>query len=123
MNAQHMDPRIGVLNSGVHYAFVNGYDQPEVRGTREQVEHALGLRPAPAARRLPSLKLYEVTVTPSVVGHSSSGYGGGSMVHGAYTVEVTAPTASDAITQARRAYRNEEGRFAPKATYRAKRVD
>lgn len=119
MNAQHMDPRIGVLNSGVHYAFVNGYDQPEVRGTREQVEVALGLRTAPAARarRLPSLKRYEVTVTPSVVGHSSAG------AHGQYVEEVDALNSRDAITKARRAYRDEEGRFAPVATFRAKRVD
>jgi hypothetical protein len=114
---QHMDPRIGILNSGVHYAFVNGYDQPEVRGTREQVEVALGLRPAARPRQLPSLKRYEVTVTPSVIGHSSAG------AHGAYVEEVDALNSRDAITQARRAYRDEEGRFAPVATYRAKRVD
>ena len=40
----NMDPRIGVLNSGQFYAFANGYDQPETRGTLEEVETALGLR-------------------------------------------------------------------------------
>lgn len=45
----HLDPRIGVLNSGVYYAFVNGYHAPEVRGTREEVEIALGLREPPPA--------------------------------------------------------------------------
>jgi hypothetical protein len=39
----NMDPRIGQLNSGLFYAFINGYDQPEVSGTRQQVEAALGL--------------------------------------------------------------------------------
>ena len=41
-----LDPRIGILNSGQFYAFANGYDQPETRGTLEEVETALGLRPA-----------------------------------------------------------------------------
>lgn len=38
-----IDPRIGLLNSGRHYAFVNGYDQPETVGTRAEVERALGI--------------------------------------------------------------------------------
>ncbi len=37
-----MDARIGTLNDGSFYAFANGYDQPEVRGTLAQVEAALG---------------------------------------------------------------------------------
>lgn len=39
-----IDSRIGILNSGVHYAFINGYDAPEFRGTLEEVEIALGIR-------------------------------------------------------------------------------
>ncbi len=39
----HMDSRIGVLGSGVFYAFPNGYDKPEVRGTLNEVEAALGI--------------------------------------------------------------------------------
>lgn len=40
-----MDARIGIFNNGEYYAFVDGYDAPEVRGTLDQVEIALGLRP------------------------------------------------------------------------------
>lgn len=39
-----MDSRIGKLNNGQFYAFVDGYDAPEFRGTLEEVEVALGLR-------------------------------------------------------------------------------
>lgn len=45
-----MDARIGILNNGEYYAFVDGYDAPEVRGTLEAVETALGLRAAPVAK-------------------------------------------------------------------------
>lgn len=45
-----MDARIGTLNNGQFYAFVNGYDAPEVRGTLEEVEVALGLRAAPVSQ-------------------------------------------------------------------------
>jgi hypothetical protein len=45
----NLDPRIGVLNSGVYYAFAHGYNKPETRGTLEEVEIALGLRAAPPA--------------------------------------------------------------------------
>lgn len=38
-----LDPRIGKLNSNKYYAFANGYDKPEIVGTLEQVETALGL--------------------------------------------------------------------------------
>jgi len=40
----YLDPRIGTLNSGCYYAFPNGYDAPEVVGTQQEVEVALGLR-------------------------------------------------------------------------------
>lgn len=49
MHTAHLDPRIGVLNSGRFYAFVNGYDRPEFTGTREEVEVALGIRIARTA--------------------------------------------------------------------------
>lgn len=45
----HLDPRIGTLNSGQFYAFVDGYDAPEVVGTLQEVEVALGLRSEVAA--------------------------------------------------------------------------
>lgn len=50
------DPRIGLLASGKYYAFVNGYDQPEVVGTLEEVEAALGLRQA-AKKAAPEKKV------------------------------------------------------------------
>lgn len=39
-----MDPRIGVMNSGKFYCFPQGYDQPELAGTLQEVGVALGLR-------------------------------------------------------------------------------
>lgn len=39
-----MDSRIGELNGGKFYAYVNGYSAAPVVGTLEQVEVALGLR-------------------------------------------------------------------------------
>lgn len=66
-----LDPRIGILNSGKYYAFVNGYDQPEFTGTLEEVEIALGIREpalsvAPKAALVsegPKLKKYNVHMT------------------------------------------------------------
>lgn len=50
----HMDSRIGILNSGKFYAFANGYDQPEIRGTLEEVEIALGLRDPASVIKAPA---------------------------------------------------------------------
>lgn len=58
----HMDSRIGVLNSGQFYAFANGYDQSEIRGTLEEVERALGLRPAVHVVAKPADDRYDVTL-------------------------------------------------------------
>lgn len=41
-----LDPRIGILCSGRFYCFPNGYAAPEFEGTLQEVEVALGLRPA-----------------------------------------------------------------------------
>ena len=62
-----LDPRIGVLNSGKFYCFPHGNGKPELVGTLEEVEVALGLRrasPAPTALTLtPSNKrLWKVTL-------------------------------------------------------------
>lgn len=49
---QHLDPRIGVLNNGRYYAFVDGHGAPEFVGTLKEVEVKLGIRaatPAPAS--------------------------------------------------------------------------
>lgn len=48
----NLDPRIGVLNNGRYYAFVDGHGLPEFVGTLEEVEVKLGIRaatPEPAA--------------------------------------------------------------------------
>lgn len=45
----NLDPRIGKLNSGKFYCFPNGNGKPELIGTLEEVEIALGLRPAVVA--------------------------------------------------------------------------
>lgn len=58
-----LDPRIGILNSGKFYAFVNGYDKPETIGTLEEVETALGLRSAAPDRKVLPLKSYNVHMT------------------------------------------------------------
>ena len=62
-----LDPRIGTLNGGAFYAFANGHDKPEVRGTLEEVEAALGLRPvAPKATRARAARPereYSATIT------------------------------------------------------------
>lgn len=111
-----MDTRIGVLNSGKCYAFVNGYDKPEVQGTLIEIEMALGLRCAVSKvcqTPKPSNRTYAVTVTPSIVTWA------GLIRCGEYTVTVSAKTASEAVSKARRMRRDEEGRFAVSATYRA----
>ncbi|NIF40195.1 hypothetical protein F3J14_04605 [Burkholderia sp. Tr-862] len=63
MNAAKLDPRIGMLNSGKFYAFVNGYDKPETIGTLEEVETALGLRCAAPIRKVQPFKRYNVHMT------------------------------------------------------------
>ena len=42
----NLDPRIGKLNSGKFYCFPNGNGKPELIGTLDEVEAALGLRAA-----------------------------------------------------------------------------
>lgn len=134
-----LDPRIGILNSGEHYAFVNGYSQPEFRGTREAVEEQLWLRATQAVRpsiakasskktssleaatrkkHLSPKKLYEyeVTVTPTVVSYA------GHTILDAYLLTVYAATNAAAISAARKQRRESEGRYAVPASYSAKRV-
>ena len=59
-------------------------------------------------------KVYEVTVTPKETTYC------GSWVSGEYTVDAYAKSASAAITAARRERLDQEGRYAPKVTYKAK---
>jgi hypothetical protein len=59
-------------------------------------------------------KTYEVTITPKETIYS------GSWVSREYTVEVYAKSASAAITAARQERLDQEGRYAPKVSYKAK---
>ena len=59
-------------------------------------------------------KAYNVTVTPKETTYC------GSWVSGEYTEVVYAKSASAAITAARQERLNQEGRYAPKVTYKAK---
>jgi len=122
----HLDPRIGVLNSGRYYAFVDGYNKPEFVGSLEEVELRLGIRqPKAGAKKVVGssrLYEYEVTVTPRVVAYSGGGYGTEAQTFGEYTERVDARTGAEAITRVRRARNEQEGRYGVKATYRAKRV-
>lgn len=114
----NLDPRIGTLNNGTYYAFVNGYGKPETRGTLAEVELALGIRvkvAAPATAKRQTLHAYTVTVTPTMTTYGSHG------TSGEYTVELTARTAAEAIKQAREQRRDVEGRYGVPATFHAKR--
>lgn len=118
----NLDPRIGMLNSRQFYAFVDGYDAPEVVGTLAEVETALGLRPPatmpiqPVKKSGAALRPYQVTVTPSTVTYA------GSDTYGEYIVDIDARSHSEAITKVRAARNAAEGRYRVRATYRAKRV-
>lgn len=63
MHAANLDPRIGMLNSGKFYAFVNGYDKPETVGSLEQVEAALGLRATPTPKPTEKTLVWDVKLT------------------------------------------------------------
>ena len=122
-----LDARIGMLNGGRFYCFPNGYGAPEFVGTLEEVEASLGLRAPPSRPLAPasqaktrrssesiSLRDYEVTVTPAVVLHA------GTWAGTAYVVKVSARNRDEAIRLARAERRDNEGRMAPPATYRAR---
>lgn len=137
-HVNHLDPRIGTLVRGqetVFYAFVNGYHADPLEGTLEQVETALGLRrqaspairvvPSPAPRRrAPTsrvLREYTVTVTPSIVTYAGGSYTGGA-TYGEYTVQVFARSHAKALQKARSDRRDEEGRLAVPASFKARWV-
>ena len=87
-----MDQRIGTLNSGKCYAYVNGYNAEPVTGTLAEVETALGLRkPAKPVRQV---RTYAVTVTPGVESWNVK----------EYTVEIDARDRNEAIRRAREQY-------------------
>jgi hypothetical protein len=62
MQSVNLDPRIGVFNSGLFYAFADGYDKPETVGTLEAVEKALGLRTVTATKATRPVKEWTVVM-------------------------------------------------------------
>lgn len=116
-----LDPRIGVLNSGRFYCFPRGYSAPELIGTLEEVEAALGLSGQGKEAKKPTknrpgaeVRAYVVTVTPAMVTYS------GGRRDGEYTVEVRAASASEAVKQVRAERRDNEGRYGVRVTYKAR---
>jgi hypothetical protein len=91
-----MDPRIGKLNSGKYYAYVNGYNQEPVEGTLEQVEVALGIREvvSVAAPMKQEGKVYNVLLTFQ--------YPAWDEKEGILYRDIYASSKSDAVAQARR---------------------
>ena len=90
----------------VFFAFVDGYDKPEFQGSLEEVEVALGLRPAGEPRPTPKmLRKYRVT---------------GTNVFGEYETEVYASSNADAVKKIRQQRHDEDGRYAVPATVRAR---
>lgn len=90
----NLDARIGTLNSGKFYAYVNGYSAEPVVGSLAQVEAALGLRKA-----APKIRTFIVTVTPGVVSWNVQ----------QYQVEVDARDRNEAIRRARQEYNDNVG--------------
>lgn len=120
-----MDPRIGALANGTFYAYASGYDAEPFMGTRGEVEAALGLAPsansaegasfgrrASVAKSAPA-RCYDVLVSPSVVVHVGAWSGG------PYVERVSARSHAQAISKARAMRRDNEGRLAAPATYKA----
>ena len=57
-----MDARIGQLNGGKFYVYINGYGAEPLTGTLEQVEIALGLRPIKVIRNIAKTFVFNVTM-------------------------------------------------------------
>jgi len=96
-SAMNLDPRIGKLNSSKFYAFPFGYDKPEVSGTLEEVEAALGLRLAVVAAPAKNAKSEQTwTVTMRFQ------YPAWGEVDGIVYQEITAATKAEANAAARR---------------------
>ena len=96
-----MDARIGMLNSGKFYAFVNGYDAPEFVGTLAEVETALGIREAAPARKplaAPAKKIKRYHVAARLVNPSCFNAG--------YDFTIYSASKSEAISRARNEARN-----------------
>lgn len=95
-----MDARIGELNGGKFYAYVNGYNAAPVTGSLEQVEIALGLRAASAPFAVtPAVKVFNVTMIFE--------YPSWSTVNGIQYAGIEAATKAAAIRTARRMAEND----------------
>jgi hypothetical protein len=96
----NLDPRIGTLNSGKCYAYVNGYAAEPVVGSLEEVELALGLRkPVAAAKPARTVRTFVVTVTPGVTSWNVQ----------EYEVRVNARDRNEAMRRARAEYNDSVG--------------
>ena len=91
-----MDSRIGKLNSGTYYAYVNGYNQEPVMGTLEDVEIALGLRQKATvtAQKAENVKTYVVRIVSKYPSYNEPAEGS--------DWECVARNVNDAIKQARK---------------------
>lgn len=102
----------------VYYAFPQGFDAPAVEGTLAQVEAALERATPKAQRKTAPAKrprrCYRVTVSPSITVYS------GSHTSDEYTLSIWAQSRNEAISKAREQRRENEGRHAVKATFRAR---
>jgi hypothetical protein len=117
-HSEPLDPRIGILANGTYCCFANGYNQPETIGTLAEVQAALGIgKAAPTGPQRPTPRTYSVTVTPAITIYA------GTNTFGQYTVQVQASTRSQAISLVRQQRRDQEGRYAVPATYRARLLD
>ena len=73
MKSMLLDPRIGKLNSGLYYCYPEGHGKPELTGTLEEIEAALGLCPATVvapevvAKGARILRVHDVAETVDVV--------------------------------------------------------
>ncbi|UTU09211.1 hypothetical protein CcrJ4_gp464 [Caulobacter phage J4] len=119
----NLDPRIGMLQTErglAFYAYPHGYDAPAVRGSREKVEFALGLRHRRFARMAdvplgPYLSVYDVEITVRSYSHGYHRY-----TRGPYHYEgIRAPSKSAANDEARRLHGHKgHGLPSAKATLR-----
>lgn len=90
----NIDPRIGSLNSGKFYAYVNGYDKPGFVGSLQEVEAKLGLRRMPSKAASAVLNSWNVKLNFQ--------YPSWDEINGIDYLEVIAESKSKAIARVRR---------------------
>lgn len=63
MQTTQLAPRIGMLCSGILYAYQHGFDKPETVGTLEEVERAMGaFQEQAASRKAAALKTFDLVM-------------------------------------------------------------